>query len=396
MRTRRLAVVLASVLAAGCIERAEVLGPAPRDDRAIGAIADVALGDAHGCAVSAARLYCWGDNEFGQLGLGDTLERHAPTLLDVDGSFRQVTAGARHSCALDDLGRVACWGDNDRGQLGVGDRDPRSVPTFVTLTDRAALVTSDFTHTCAVLRDATLYCWGKNDEGELGQDDPFPGDQSTDADALEPVAVPGSYRAVETGQGHTCAIRLDGTLWCWGRNSEHELGESNEIQIRVPIQVGIDDDWLGVEAGQSHTSGLRQDLSAYSWGQNTGFAAGGGAPLGVAGATLLETPTLLDAPNQFTLLRSDTFHACALDRDAQLFCWGRNNEGQLGLGDDALREIPSLVGSGFLAVSVGRFGSCAVSSTGSLSCTGKNDSGELGTGDTAPHATFTPVVFPSQ
>jgi alpha-tubulin suppressor-like RCC1 family protein len=382
------------VLAAGCVERAEVLGPAPRADVPAGAIADVALGDGHGCAVSKARLYCWGDNQLGQLGLGDTLERHAPTLLDIAGSFRQVTAGARHSCALDDLGRVACFGDNDRGQLGVGDREPRSEPTFVTLPSRAVLVTSDFTHTCAVLGDATLYCWGKNDEGELGQGDPFPGDQSTNADALVPVPVPGSYRAVETGQGHTCAIRLDGTLWCWGRNTEHELGESDNIQIRSPIQVGIDDDWLGVEAGQSHTSGLRQDLSAYSWGQNTGFEAGGGAPLGIGGATLVETPTLLDAPNQFTLLRSDTFHACAVDRASSLFCWGRNAEGQLGLGDDVLRDVPTLVESGVVAVAVGRFTTCAVTSAGNLACVGKNDVGQLGTGDTVDRQILTPVPFP--
>jgi alpha-tubulin suppressor-like RCC1 family protein len=394
MRTRRFIVVFVAVLAAGCVERVEVLRPAPRDDATTGAIADVALGDAHGCAVSGARLYCWGDNELGQLGLGDTLERHAPTLLEIAGSFRQVTAGARHSCALDDLGRVACWGDNDRGQLGVGDREPRSEPVLVTLPSRAVLVTSDFSHTCAVLGDATLYCWGKNDEGELGQDDPFPGSQSTDADALAPVAVPGSYRAVETGQGHTCAIRLDGTLWCWGRNTDHELGESDVIQIRAPVQVGIDDDWLAVEAGQSHTSGLREDLSAYSWGRNTGFENGDGAPLGVAGATVLEVPTRLDAPSPFTILRSDTFHACAVDRTSSLFCWGRNTEGQLGLGDDVLRDVPTLIESGMVAVAVGRFSTCAVSSAGGLACAGANLAGQLGTGDTVGRRVLTPVALP--
>ena len=218
-----------------------------REPQSTSLVTDVALGEAHGCAVTSTRLYCWGNNESGELGVGDTTSREAPTL--VDGSWLGVTAGAHHTCALDDLGRVACWGANERGQLGTNDRDARSVPALVSLPQRATFVTSDFSHTCALLSDATLHCWGKNDEGELGQGDAFPGNQSTDADALSPVVVSGTFRSVDAGQGHTCGIRLDGTLFCWGRNSEHELGESDMIQVRSPLQVGTDDDWLGVEAG---------------------------------------------------------------------------------------------------------------------------------------------------
>jgi alpha-tubulin suppressor-like RCC1 family protein len=385
-------VFLSSLFAAGCVERAEVLTPGSEEPPSSSLVSDVALGEAHGCAIASTRLYCWGNNESGELGLGDTTPREAPTL--VDGSWLGVTAGAHHTCALDDLGRVACWGANERGQLGTNDRDARSVPALVSLPQRATFVTSDFSHTCALLSDATLHCWGKNDEGELGQGDDFPGNQSTDADALSPVVVSGTFRSVDTGQGHTCGIRLDGALFCWGRNSEHELGESDVIQVRSPLQVGTDDDWLGVEAGQNHTCGLRQDLFGYCWGLNNGSDAGEGAPLGVAGADLLTVPTRLDAVGDLALLRSDTFHSAAVDRDGRLYSWGRNTEGQLGLGDNTLRDSPELVGTGYTGVAVGRFATCAVAAAGSLACAGKNDVGQLGTGDRAQRSTLTPVALP--
>ena len=394
-RRKTLVAVLGAVVAAGCVERVEVLGPPARPDDGNGSetsVTDVALGDAHGCAVERTRLFCWGNNSSGELGLGDETARTTPAL--VAGAWRAVAAGAHHTCALDDLGRVACWGANERGQLGAGDREARSAPEFVTLPRPATAVTTDFSHTCALLSDASLHCWGKNDEGEMGQDDPFPGDQSTDADALTPVVVSGTWRAVDVGQGHTCAIRLDGTLWCWGRNTENELGDNDGIQIRVPVQVGADADWLAVDAGQSHTCGLRADRFAYCWGLNNSRSAGNGAPLGIAGVDRVETPTRLDAPSDLAALRTDTFHTCAVDRSSSTFCWGRNIEGQLGLGDQDLRETPELVDTGYRAVAVGRFTTCAVTSAGGLACTGENDDGQLGLGDLVERSVLTSVAFP--
>ena len=160
MRARtRCFVVLLSFLAAGCVERAEVLTPGNEEPPTAALVADVALGEAHGCAVTSTRLYCWGNNESGELGFGDTTSREDPTL--VEGSWLGVTAGAHHTCALDDLGRVACWGANERGQLGTGDREARDVPAPVPLPQRATFVTSDFSHTCALLSDATPLLLGQ-------------------------------------------------------------------------------------------------------------------------------------------------------------------------------------------------------------------------------------------
>jgi alpha-tubulin suppressor-like RCC1 family protein len=199
---------------------------------------------------------------------------------------------------------------------------------------------------------------------------------------------------VDTGQGHTCAIRLEGALYCWGRNTQNQLGDVDSDQVREPIQVGTGSDWLAVEAGQNHTCGVREDRYAYCWGENNGIDTGDGAPLGIPGAALLETPTRVDGAGDVSVLRTDTFHSCAVTRDARFLCWGRNIEGQLGLGDDAIRETPTLVGSGYGNAAVGRFTTCAVREGGSLECTGDNRAGQLGAGDTMRRFALTPVEFP--
>jgi hypothetical protein len=353
---------------------------------------DVALGEAHGCAIKNTRLYCWGSNEFGQLGVGGTEPSSHPLAVSSDRAFLGVAAGGFHSCARDELGDVWCWGANDRGQLGAGDRESRDVPTLVSLPARARFLSTDFSHTCALLVDSTLHCWGKNDEGELGQGVELEGDMLS-GDALVPIAVPGAFRAVDTGQGHTCAIQLDGALFCWGRNDGSELGNVEGMQIRMPIRVGSDDDWLAVDAGQNHTCGLRENFGAYCWGTNSAFEDLEGAALGIAGATRVTTPTRLESEGEFTRISTDTFHTCAIGRDRSLFCWGRNVEGQLGVGDRTLRQTPVRVGYGYRGVAVGRFTTCVITEDDDVSCTGQNDVGQLGLGDTAEHERLTPITF---
>jgi alpha-tubulin suppressor-like RCC1 family protein len=357
---------------------------------------EVRAGMRHTCAIYSGAVYCWGDNSDGQLGTGDGLSRTVPTRVDSTRVWRRLALGEAHTCALDDLGAIYCWGRNTRGQLGQGDRSARSRPALVELPARASAVSSDFEHTCALLSDFTQFCWGNNYEGQLGQDDPFPGQDSIDADGLSPLQVGGAeWNGIDTGQGHSCAIRLDGSLYCWGRNSEYELGTEPEGQIRRPTQVGADSDWLDVDAGQHHTCGIREDLTLWCWGQNTGSGSDDGYPLGIAGASELATPTAVESDAAWALVRTNTFHTCALERSSELYCWGRNIEGQLGLGHTASEPVPVPVGSGFSAVSVARFTTCILTTAGTVQCAGKNETGELGTGDLERSDVFIEVVAPT-
>lgn len=381
----------AAVLCVACSDSGQVLGPAAMGPTpALGT--SVSAGDGHACAVSAGVVSCWGANDQGQLGSGDTQPRLQPVFSASSRKFRRVSAGANHTCALTEANEVYCWGGNDRGQLGVGSRIASSRPLLVSLPKAAVQLSADFTHSCAVLDSGDLYCWGENFEGQLGQGD-FPPDVNNGADLLSPTLVPGGpYQYVDTGQGHTCAVKRDGTLWCWGRNTDRETSSSSEVQLRTPQQVGNDSDWLSVDAGQSHTCGLRVDRSAWCWGRNTGQEGDDGYPLGIPGASLVESPERVDSSTPWLTLSTDTFHTCALDAKHDLWCWGRNQEGQLGLDDTTSRPTPVLVRSGVTSTDAGRFFGCIADVAGGVLCAGANESGQLGTGDTVRKAVFTAVA----
>lgn len=373
----------ALVLLSACTESGQVLGP----EGATSARVEVSTGPDHTCAVSDGRLACWGRNDAGQLGSGDTSNQLRPNWAQTESAFQDVVAADRHTCALSTTAEVYCFGENTNGQLGIGSRTASSVPVRVALPVPASLISCRFRHCCALGADGSLHCWGQNDEGQLGQGDSFEGS----SDVLDPVVVPGDdFRSVDTGQGHTCAIRGVGTLWCWGRNSENELGPDPNIQVRRPIQVGTENDWLEVDAGQHHTCARKQNGSIWCWGQNTASDTDEGFPLGVPGARLAE-PTLLVSARAWSALDSDTFHSCALGPMNDLWCWGRNVEGQLGTGDLVLRQSPESIGLGYTRVDVGRFTTCAVRADASIACAGENRFGQLGMGDTARRSEFSVV-----
>lgn len=399
---RTIALLLLAWVTGGCVETGEVLGPALDGEAGSGtgvalAANAVTAGEGHVCGLFSGQLACWGRNDQGQLGLGDLDARQTPVFVDFDNSIRQVSPGAGHTCALDDLGLVFCWGGNERGQIGIGTREPSLRPAEVPLTARAAVLASGFSHSCAILMDASLWCWGQNSEGELGQGDPTPArneEARRATDGLSARVVPGEWRSVVTGQGHTCGIRWDGSLWCWGRNSRYELGTEPVGQVREPVRVGDGTDWTAIDAGQHHTCGLRRDQSLWCWGENTASENDLGFPLGID-AELVMVPTRV-AFGPWREIVVHTFHSCALDSAFDLYCWGRNVEGQLGLGDLVLRKSPTRVGENFARLALGAFFTCAVRRDGRSVCTGKNDFGQLGNGTLMRTAVFGEVTLLAQ
>jgi alpha-tubulin suppressor-like RCC1 family protein len=354
--------------------------------------AAVAAGHTHSCAIQRGALYCWGSNSSGQLGVGGAADQDVPTRVGSDSNWTMVQAARAHTCAVSSAGEVFCWGGNQRGQLGQGDRQSRATPVAVELPAAATVLSADFEHSCALLETTELYCWGYNFEGGLGQGDRFPNNDDTAADGLLPLRVPGAWSHVDTGGGHTCGVKTDGTLWCWGRNSDSEIGRAEPAQVREPVQVENATDWATSAAGQSHTCALKQDGSLWCWGANSGADTNEGAPLGLPTAVVFDRPTRIGDTDDWNGLSSDTFHSCALQQ-SELWCWGRNVEGQLGLGDTALRDAPTLVGRGYAAVSVARFHTCALTDLGEVRCTGENTAGKLGTGAQERRREFTAVTL---
>lgn len=394
---RRAAALPAWLLIAGCTESGQVLGPAGGASGAppvtvSHAARRVAAGETHTCALLLdGSVQCWGSNQRGQLGNGAEQDALRPSPVVFGEPFDELCAGNDYTCAVTERGAVACWGGNQRGQLGQGDRDARSTPVAVELPAAATRLACGFEHVCALLANGELSCWGKNGEGELARGDEYPGDDRvTTVDALRPVrAGTGTFRGVGAGDGHTCAVRADGTLWCSGRNTQGQLGPaSHEAQVRNLVQLGTDTDWAEVSAGQLHGCGQRSDGSVWCWGTNA-IEAGQGFVLGVPGR-LVRTPTRLPLP-PVQRLATHTFHGCALASGGELWCWGRNFEGQLGSDDPTLRSGPESLGRSAIDVAVNVFSTCFVDPRGAVLCTGENGEGQLGSGDRERSSAFVEV-----
>jgi alpha-tubulin suppressor-like RCC1 family protein len=258
---------------------------------------------------------CWGDNEYGQLGQGDTVKRGdgpgemgdaLPAIALGTGRVAvAISAGYFDTCAMLDDGAVKCWGYDADGELGVGDTANRgdqpgemgdALPPVPFGTDRLPVaVSSGQFHHCAILDDGHVKCWGSNASGQLGQGDTANrGDQPGElGDALSAIAL-GSGRVVVTlscGYHHSCAALDDGSLKCWGNNGSGQLG-LGDIANRGDDPGEMGDALPAVQLGTGRTP----------------FVITGGAD-----------------------------HQCAELDDVHVKCWGDNASGQLGLGDTADR-----------------------------------------------------------
>jgi alpha-tubulin suppressor-like RCC1 family protein len=286
-----------------------------------------------------------------------------------------VSTAEHSTCAIRAPGTLYCFGDNASGELGTGDNEPHAEPTLVR-TPLLREIACGGTGCCALSGEGELACWGDNLEGKVGQGDPF-GSQ----DATRPLVVEdgATFERVSVGQGHVCAIRESGALACWGRNSDGQLGLGVEPgQLREPTQVGVETDWQAISGSQHHTCGVRGDGSLWCWGRNEHSELNAPEPL-----TVYYEPRQVGGELDWGAVVVGWFHTCARKRDGQLWCWGRAIEGQLGVTSvDPIPDPTPVTAPGQVALfALGNFHTCAVDSAGALYCWGLNGDGQLGLGD---------------
>src|SRR5207249_3345154 len=243
-------------------------------------------------------LQCLGQNWFGQLGDGtfDSRSLLDPTrpVSNLSTATPNVVSGDGHTCALLGDGTVKCWGVGDSGQRGDGNFNP-SQPNPVTvgvsgtpLTGARTITTRGF-HTCALLSDGTVRCWGRNSDGQLGvapSGDHCPYTPDVFCSST-PVQVGGissadNIRAITAGGYHTCALFPDGTVKCWGRNDQGQLGDGTTTSSSTPVQVGGSGTPLrgaaAITGALRHTCALLGD-GVQCWGVNDQGQLGDGSPL---------------------------------------------------------------------------------------------------------------------
>lgn len=395
LRTRltRLALLALALALAACDQRFVLVHArdgAVADAPASSMAYDLSCGVDHTCMLLSGALWCTGHDATGQLGLPDGVDRLVPTRADVGDEWVAVSSGYGATCLLGTRGGLSCFGDNSARQLATGDTATRWAPTPISLPRPVVQFAFRFAHGCAVLDDASLWCWGSNAEGELGQ-----GDGGGSAPGA-PVRVGPSLTWAEAscGQGHTCAITTDGALYCWGRNGGAQgLGAGMLAETSTPMRVGSAT-WRHVAAGQNHTCAIAADGTLWCWGWDT-RVDGHAGPVGLPTDVDVYEPMLVDAHTDWSVLSTDTFHTCGV-RAGELWCWGRNIEGQLGTGDVEVVQTPTRIGTeaDWARVSAGRFFTCAQKQDGTVWCTGDDDFGETGIGPLERRTTFSRVAPP--
>ena len=259
----------------------------------------LAVGDFHQCGItSAAKAYCWGHNEYGQLGDGTHTDRTEPVPVLGGLSFSTISAGGNYTCGLTTVGAAYCWGRNDFGELGIGTTDTftgglgQTIPEVVAGGLRFSAVTAAG-QTCALTATGTAYCWGINWFGEVGIGTKTP---ILEAGPTAPALVLGdlTLSGIAAGAGHTCATTETGTAYCWGANWQGQLGVARTDPFPgagslSPILVTGGFSFSTVVTGSQHTCGLDTDGVAHCWGQNHQGQLGNGSttdgliPTAVAG-----------------------------------------------------------------------------------------------------------------
>jgi alpha-tubulin suppressor-like RCC1 family protein len=284
-----------------------------------GPVSAIATGSAHTCAIAAGDVWCWGDNTFGQLGIGTSgagTGGATPHKVPNISEAVLIAAGGAHTCAANAT-KTFCWGRNNFGQLGDGNlaEPPRPDPTEVPGAAGAIRLSAGDAHTCAIVGSA-VRCWGSDGAGQVGNGTTTSGIPTPTSVASSDLTTSASFLGL--GGNHGCAGSGSGSLSCWGANASFQVDNSGQDQ-KSPR--GVLSGVIAVVGGANHTCAIRSSQSVRCWGNNNDFQLGSSlrnddhADVGLSGAA--------------SAIAAGGKHSCAIVNGAA-FCWGGNDRGQLG------------------------------------------------------------------
>jgi len=343
----------------------------PNGDGYLTGVVAVAAGENHSLALRYdGTVWAWGLNDRGQLGDKTTTNKNTP--VQVKGRYGDgyltdivaIAAGRNHSLALNSSGRALSWGDNTYSQLGCGNATPYyTSPTNVVnstgyaFSGISAIAAGEY-HSLLIKNDGTVWCWGLNSQGQIG-------DGTTIFSRPYPRQVKGpngvdylmNAVAIAAGNSHSVALKSDGTVWAWGNNANGQLGDGTNVNRTTPVQVkgsngeGYLMDIVALAAGGFYSLAIKSDNTLWAWGANEGGQLGDATNIGRT------TPVQVKGQEGNGYLMDvvsveGEYHTLAVTADNKVWAWGNNTYGQVGDGTTTYRYTPVLVLPNLVTINV--------------------------------------------
>lgn len=336
------------------------------------------------------KLYGWGFNINGQLGVGDSLHRSSPAQIG-NSSWTFVSAGESHTSAIRLDGGLFTWGENGIGQLGILGFGSIVDANYLNQVGISSwqVISTGVSHTAAIKADGTLWAWGFNNFGQLGVG------YATTLSSPVQVGSDTNWSQVATNQYSTIATKTDGTLWSWGYNDQGQLGQNDLVHRSSPTQIGSDTDWEIVSGSKTAKRfyAIKTNKELYAWGNNLSGSLGTNDVLGKISPVQI--------PGSWNQISSGDTHTVAIDANNHLYGWGNNTSGKVGDFDAPNhRSSPVQISSDqWSKISAGANHSLAIrQSDGKLFAWGIGTNGELGysAGQTINYSTLTLLGPPTE
>jgi len=322
-------------------------------------------------------LWTWGQNTNGRVGDNTTISKSSPVQTVSGGTnWKLVSCGGEHSAVIKTDGTLWTWGLGTSGQLGDNTTTSKSSPVQTvsagTNWRQVAGGAGNGNHTAAIKTDGTLWTWGRNPFGALGNNTTI--DRSS---PVQTVSAGTNWKQVSCGEWHDAAIKTDGTLWTWGRAGVGQLGDNTAIDKSSPVQtVSGGTNWRLVSCGAYHTAAIKTDGTLWSWGRNSYGRLGDNTT--ISRSSPVQT---VSGGTNWKLVSCGATQTAAIKTDGTLWVWGWNLFGALGDNTTIQRASPVQTVSGgtnWKQVAGGTYRHAAIKTDGTLWTWGFNSNGQLG------------------
>jgi alpha-tubulin suppressor-like RCC1 family protein len=351
-------------------------------------------------------VWAWGYNGAGQLGDGTIAPHNLP--IQVKGpnglgwltDIINVAAGNQHSVALTGDGHVLAWGGNTFGQLGNASFESSYVPIYVLKDndepfDDVIAIASGTNHVLMLTEENELWAWGQNENGQLANNNPVSFNR--------PLRITGlpSNRIVQiaAGDSHSMVLLDNGEIWSWGDNAFGQLGIGNVVSTMIPTVVIQDNgnpltNIVSISAGSFHTLALSNDGYIWAFGDNENGQLGNGSNAALSKPAKVQHPDNGQPLSEIVYIAAGTSHSLALQNSGNIWAWGNNKYGQLGIGSDKNQYLPQKTNctnipiDQILTIDAGKQHS--VLHAGFVWAWGANSSSQLGNG-TPPNGSLIPI-----